>query len=329
MIFYRAIFIKTLLAICLQMHHVPFFAQRGFLAQDSAYFQAQLPEYQRWLDNNNLGQQLRVHTLNVDTGLVLLIGFGNVPSNLAQPVWAQLKSDFRRAHQAELEAHLFERALSIFDVDRDHFALQIFDANYATGCFFYQIFYSVKNRLQTDSSTCKSPKEHNIHIPSSDLRQVRGSAKAEIARRVSQQHVLAQCKRFLVERYGAKACPGRKPTLQWLEDAPNSEHLEIEVLNLCDEVVKENQPKTCAVLSFFGYPCNWKKNEKLTIRLTYAEKKPGFSLDIWLDGRYGSGFVEEVGRRGYKDMGTDFDAELTEYAKLLKKDLNDYLLKNL
>jgi hypothetical protein len=238
-------------------------------------------------------------------------------------------TDFRSTHQSNLEAQLYDRALSIFDVDRDHLALQVFDANYHDGCFFYQLFYSVNNRLQADSSNCKSPKEHNIHIPVSNLRPIRGSAKADIARRVAQQRVMAHCKQFLLGRYGTKTCPGRKPTLRWLEDAPNSEQLEIEVLNLCDEVVKEGQPKTCTVLSYFGYACNWKKNEKLTIRLTYAEKSPGFSLDIWIDGRYGSGFIEEVGKRGYKDMGTDFDAELTEYAKRLKKDLNDYLLKNL
>ena len=82
-------------------------------------------------------------------------------------------------------------------------------------------------------------------------------------------------------------------------------------------------------LQAFGYPCNWKKNEKLTIRITYTPSGNGFALELWLDGRYGSGFYEEVGRRGYKDMGTDFDEELTAYAKLLKKELNEYLLKYL
>lgn len=304
-------------------------AQPGNLARDSAYFQSQLPEYQRWLNKNNLGQHLRVQELKVDTGLILLIGFGETPSNLVQATWQQLRADFRRAHAATLEERLFDRALAIFDVDRDHLALQVFDANYESGCFFYQIFFSVDNRLQADSSSCKGPKEHNIHIAPSDLRTIRGATKAEVSRRMSQQKVLGVCKQFLQLRYGAKLCQGRKPAIKWLEDAPNSERLEMEIINLCDEVVKEGQPKTCEVLRFFGLSCNWKKNEKLTIRLDYTEKNSGFLLDIWLEGRYGSGFYEEVGRRGYKDMGLDFDEELSDYARLLKKDLNDYLLKNL
>lgn len=320
---------KTLLPVLFMLCMTPLFAQRNAIAGDSAYFQAQLPEYQRWLDHNKLGRQLKVHSLQIDTGLILLIGFGDTPTESVQPVWQQLRADFRRDKQAALEERLFDRALSIFDVDRDHLALQLFDANYKEGCFFYQIFFSVENRLQADSSNCKGPKEHTINIAPSDLRQMRSALKADIPRRVSQQRVLGQCKQFLLARYGAKVCQGRQPVIKWLEDAPNSERLEMEIVNLCDEIVKEGQPKTCTVLRFFGYPCNWKKNEKLVIRFTYTEKKTGFNLDIWLDGRYGSGFYEEVGRRGYKDMGTDFDEELTEYARLLKKDLNDYLLKNL
>ena len=297
------------------------------LRKDADFFEAQIPVYQTWLEQNGLGHALRAHSVQVDTGLILLLDFPEVAPDSAPAVWRQLRADFRRSHGENLEARLFYRAANVFDLDNDHLAVQPFAV--MEGCFFYHLLYTKDNQLLADSSTCRGPKSDNLYIQPTDLSALRKSDKTPVSRRTTRARVFELTKTFLQNRYGAKTCAQTRPRLLWTEDAPNSDRLEMEIRNLCDEVIREGQPTLCRALQAFGYPCNWKKNEKLTIRITYTPSGNGFALELWLDGRYGSGFYEEVGRRGYKDMGTDFDEELTAYAKLLKKELNEYLLKYL
>lgn len=305
---------------------VPLLAQTD-LRKDTDFFKAQLPVYQTWLDQTGLGHTLRAHSIQVDTGLVLLLDFPHISPDSATAAWRQLRSDFRRSHDETLEARLFYRAANVFDIDNDHLALQLFAEQ--QGCFFYHTLYTEQNQLRADSSSCRGPKEDNIYIQPTDLSALRKADKIPVSRRTTKARVLTLAKTFLQNRYGAKTCARNHPRLLWTEDAPNSDRLEMEIYNLCDEIIREGQPALCRALQAFNYPCNWKKNEKLTIRISYTPSGAGFALGLWLDGRYGSGIYEDVGRRGYKDMGADFDEELTEYAKLLKKELNEYLLKYL
>lgn len=164
-----------------------------------------------------------------------------------------------------------------------------------------------------------------------DLAQLRKGQRGEpVKARVSRTAVFEKTKLFLQTKYGPKACPSRKPTLRFTVDAPNLDEQELVVHNLCDEIIQEGQPGLCEALRYFGHDCNWKKNEKIRINLRHKPVgNTGFLLEILVEGHYGSGFQETQGRRSYHDMETDFDAELTEYAKLLTKELNEYLLKNL
>jgi hypothetical protein len=295
------------------------------LRPDSDFYNEQVPVFQRWLDQNKL--PLHLQTLQIDTGLILLLTWPGMAPDSVPAAWRQLRADFRRSHEETLETRLFHRAANVFDIDKDHLAVQV--SVQREGCFLFWLTYCEKGQIRTDTAACKGPKEDHIYIQPTDVTSLRKAEKTEIARRTNPQKVLSLAKTFLQNRYGTKTCALRTPRLLWLEDGPNSKYLEVEILNLCDEIVKEQQPATCRALQYWGYGCNWKKNEKLTIRLTYTRSGDGFALDLWLDGRYGSGFYENVGKRGYKDMGTDFDPELTEYAKILKNDLNKYLLSKL
>ncbi|MCK6693426.1 MAG: hypothetical protein L6Q97_15180 [Thermoanaerobaculia bacterium] len=303
------------------------------LRADLDWLQSQLPVYQRWLDFEGLGPTLRAHALEADTMVVLYLGFGYADRDSAAAAWAPLKTRYDSLAGMPLEKRLLVRAAAVFDTDLDHVAVKLYDTyDYGAVECFYRGIYVAGGALRVDSNGCRGPKTDYITITPPDLGRARPTLQARgKGKRTGRHAVLGQAKAFLEQRYGAKNCAGRRVQLAFLQDAPNLDALEAEVLNLCDEVIREGQPSLCAVLQTFGYDCNWKKNEKLHILLTYHKLggAEGFTLDISLEGRYGSGFFETVGRRGYKDMEVDFNEELTTYLRLFKRDLNRYLLDKL
>lgn len=303
-------------------------AQQHFEA-DRDWFWAQKNEYQRWLDFEGISPTLYVEDLKVDTMVVVLLRFPFEHRDSASAAWNTLRRQYLARTGTPLEKRLFYRAAGVFDLDVDHVAVQVFNTYRpdSVPCFYRGIF-AVQGEVQLDSFDCRVWQGY-IAIQPPDLRKAPKTQQAGSARRVSRAAVFGHVKNFVGQRYGGKQCQYRSPTLRWLEDAPNSDVLECEILNLCDEIIREDQPKLAQVLNFFGLEQNWKKNEKITLRFQYKNAGAGFTLDILIDGRYGSGFYEDVGRKGYKDMEVDFAEELAAYARQLKNDLNAYLLEKL
>lgn len=321
--------VKTLyLFALLCSFSVPLTAQAQ-LRNDSDWFWEQTSQYQRWLDREGLAPTLRVQDMEVDTMVVLYLRFPFSGRDSVLSAWRQLKQQYDAQTGTPLETRLFYRAAGVFDVDVDHVAVKIFDTYHpdSTVCFYRGIF-AVQGVVKVDSFNCRTRSDY-VAIQPADLRKVPKTQQAAIAKRVNRATVFGHVKTFLLKRYGSKQCQFRSPILRWVEDATNSDVLEFEVLNLCDEVIQEDQPKLAQVLNYFGLEQNWKKNEKLTLRFQYKPSGAGFVLDILVDGRYGSGFYENVGRRGYKDMEVDFAEELAAYTRELKKELNAYLLEKL
>jgi len=307
-------------------------AQAPDLARDSAFFRKQVPEYQRWLDHTGMGRTLRIREVEADTLLKVYLQFQYNDPDSVQNAWETLKIAAERRQPQSLEALLFFRATGCFDVDRDHLSLRIYDTYDLDKNFcFKRKIYALDGRLTTDStSKCRGFKKDYIPIHPGDLSKVRAGQKTPAnAKRVSKAAVFEKTKTFFTKRYTTKTCPGRNVRTTFITDAPNLDDQELVVMNLCDEIIREEQPGLCAALHYFGHDCNWKKNEKITLRLTYRKNGDGFLLDLSVEGRYGAGPYETEGRRSYHDMETDFDAELSEYTKLLARELNLYLLEKL
>ena len=307
-------------------------AQAPKLARDSAFFRQQVPEYQRWLDHTGLGRTLRIRECEADTLLKVYLQFQYNDPDSIQNAWETLKIETERRQPQSLEALLFFRALGCFDVDRDHLSLRIFDTyDLDKDYCFKRKIYALHGLLTVDStSKCRGPKKDYVPIQPGDLAKVRpGQKTPPIAKRVTKAAVFEKTKTFLTSRYAAKTCATRSVRTEFTIDAPNLDDQELVVTNLCDEIIREEQPGLCRALRYFGHDCNWKKNEKITIRLSYRKNGDGFILDLSVEGRYGAGPYETEGRRGYHDMETDFDAELSEYTKRLTRDLNQYLLEKL
>lgn len=314
---------------CLRVNEAA--CQSSNYAQDSSFFKAQLPEFQRWLDQTGMGKTLRVREFEADTMLKLYLQFQYSDPDSVQNAWETLKIAVEQNSAQPLESILFFRAMGCFDVDRDHLSVRIYDTyDLDKDYCFKRKIYASHNIITVDSVTrCRGPVKDFIPIQPGHLQIRKGQKTPQNDARVSKQAVFEASKNFLRQRFASKTCAGRTVRTEFTIDAPNLDDLEFVVFNLCDEIISEQQPGFCAALQYFGHDCNWKKNEKITIRLNYRAQKPGFILDIAVEGRYGSGFYETEGRRGYHDMETDFGAELNEYAKRFKSELNAYLLKNL
>ena len=328
----RQLTLHVLFVACCLLAAFDALAQPENLAHDSTFFRQQIPEYQRWLDHTGLGRTLRIREYEADTLLKIYLQFQYSAPDSVQNAWETLRLETERRQSQTLEDLLFFRALGCFDVDRDHLSLRIYDTYDLDKDFcFKRKIYVLDGLLIVDStSRCRGPKEDYIPIQPGDLARLRSGQKTPaIARRVTKAAVFEKTKTFLTERYAAKTCAARAVRVEFTVDAPNLDDQELVVLNLCDEIIREDQPGLCQALRYFGHDCNWKKNEKITIRLRYRRNGEGFILDLSVEGRYGSGLYETEGRRGYHDMETDFDAELSEYTKRLAQDLNQYLLKKL
>lgn len=307
-------------------------AQPENLARDSAFFRKQIPEFQRWLDHSGLGRTLHVRECEADTLLKVYLGFQYKDVDSIQNAWETLKIETERRQNQSLEALLFFRAMGCFDVDRDHLSLRIYDTYDLDKDFcFKRKIYSLEGQIKVDSiSKCRGAKKDYVPIQPGDLSKFRSGQKCPpIAKRVTKAIVFEKTKAFFRERYATKTCALRRVRAEFTIDAPNLDDQELVVINLCDEIIREDQPGLCQALQYFGHDCNWKKNEKITIRLTYRKNGEGFILDLSVEGRYGAGPYETEGRRGYHDMETDFDPELSEYTKRLAHDLNRYLLEKL
>lgn len=143
-------------------------SQTEDLSRDLGFFNGQLVEYQRWLDRTGLGTTLRVREVQADTLLKVYLEFTYADSDSAQNAWEALRQNAaRRGASRTLEDLLFLRAVSCFDVDREHLSLRLYDTYNADRdfCFKRKIF-AEHNQIRVDSTRglCRKPKPSTIPI---------------------------------------------------------------------------------------------------------------------------------------------------------------------
>lgn len=103
--------------------------------------------------------------------------------------------------------------------------------------------------------------------------------------------------------------------------------LRFEITDLCREVlIDEANPLLCQILRTFGNDCNFVKRELLTFTIAHRTTAAGFNLHLEIDGKYGSGFYENVRRGGYLNMEIDFDDYLERYADQIKEEFKRVLI---
>lgn len=318
---HKLIFALLMFGCCLKLQ-----AQEN-LQEDSVFFKKQVVLYQKWLDHSGIGNVLKTHLLTVKDDVVeLYLSFNYVDADSASAAWSLLKSRFEKRSDLPLERQLLYKMLQIMDLPNNNANVQIFD-NYNPDkkpCLYVGIYYE-GDRLKIDTSFCKY-KERELSITPANLSGLKKTSYTKFKQLYSKEIIFNKIYNYSKNKYegmnalyAKNGCENRGPKVSLKE---NGENLRFEVYDLCKEVLsEETQPDVCAWLRKLSYPCNWIKRERLTFTFTFRETEEGIRIGCIIDGKFGSGYYDDVKRGGYLDMEIDFDSYLTDYADRFREEI--------
>ncbi len=299
-------------------------AQIEDLTRDTKFFEKQKTEYQRWLDHAGFGSVLKVHAIEVEPqqlSLYLAFPYEDVDSILV--AWQELKTAFEKKRPITLEQELFYKMVHMMEIRQALASVQIYDTyDLRKEPLFSRAIYFEKDSVKVEASNPKS-KIREIIIKLEDFKEMKKMSVEAFQKQFDRQTVYDKIYQYSKQKYERKTCDQRYPKLRLLE---NGDVLRFEINDLCREVLEdEANPRLCQILRGFGYDCNWVKRELLTFRVIHREEARGFGLYIEIDGKYGSGFYENVRRGGYLSMEIDFDDYLERYADQFKEEIKEIL----
>jgi hypothetical protein len=295
------------------------------LRQDEAFFNQQALVYQKWLDKAGLGQYFKLRELDVqEKRLDLYLEFRSDSLELIINQWTTVKERFERTSGLTLEQQLFYKATSLMEVRQGIMSVQLYDTyDLRKTPLFSRAIYFEDGKVKTETSDPKS-KIDKINLSPSMISGGKTVSAADFRKEYEKAFVFGCIANFAKERFGRDVCLDRNPEVRILED---QEVLRFEVLDLCKEVLKDENSTICGWLNAFGYDCNWAKRELLTFTVTHENTVDGIRITVELDGKIGSGFYANVSRGGYVSMEVDRDTELENYADELAIEIRKMLEK--
>ncbi len=295
------------------------------LRQDEAFFNQQAQVYQKWLDKAGFGQYFNIRELDVqEKRLDLYLEFRSDNLDMIINQWNTVKERFERSSALTLEQQLFYKATSLMEVRQGLVSVQLYDTyDLRKTPLFSRAIHFEEGRVQTEESNPKS-KIDKINLSPSMISGGKEVSAAEFRKQYNKPFVFSCVAAFAKARFEKDVCIDRKPEVRILED---QEVLRFEVVDLCKEVLKEENSTICGWLLALGYNCNWAKRELLTFTVTHENTVDGIRITVELDGKIGSGFYANVSRGGYISMEVDRDTELENYADALAIELRKMLEK--
>lgn len=295
------------------------------LRQDEAFFNQQAVIYQKWLDNAGLGQYFHVRELDVqEKQLDLFLEFNADDLDLIINQWNTVKERFENSSTLTLEQQLFYKATSLMEVRQGLVSVQLYDTyDLRKTPLFSRTIHFEDGKVKTEESNPKS-KIDKIDLSPEAVSGGKAVSVADFQKKYGKAFVFNCIGAYVKERFERRVCVGRTPEVRILED---QEVLRFEVVDLCKEVLKEENSTICGWLRALGYDCNWAKRELLTFTISHENTVGGIRIMVELDGKIGSGFYANVSRGGYVSMEVDRDKELENYADALAIELRKMLEK--
>lgn len=298
------------------------------LQSDSLFFKGQSGLYQKWLEKSGLGQVMEVNALEIlPSRLLLTLSMTCLPE-VAWAEWEQLKIDYSHNNAISLEQELFYKLIHFMEVDQYQGIIRVLNVvnGVRNNCFFIEIkFDPNEKRVKFNTRYCKS-KERRIEVEPHRLEGLNNMSFEEINKIYNRNSVFEAIFKYAQSRYGRSKCEDRFPEVRELE---RGQLLRFVVVDLCKEVLKdESNPWICKVLQRFRYQCNWIKRERLEFTITFEQTAEEIiRIGVKVDGKYGSGYYDQVKRGGYHDMDLDFDEYLVDYADEIANEFKKVVLK--
>lgn len=288
---------------------------------DKTIFEREVHTYQQWLDHSGIGKTLKVHAIQVEEDVLsLFLAFHTDNSNECWAYWNQLKVDFATKKSISLEQKLFYKLVTIMDIQQTEANVQIYDTYDLSKepCFVQEIKFNEGSKtVIVEESGCRYHAETLVVKPNK-LEGLNPSSEATSTKLLAKEKVFDRIIEWAKQKYETALCEGRTPKVNILE---NNEVLRFKVEDLCLEVLQDQKnPILCWMIDKVCY-----KRERLTYTFSYTKESEIIKLNIEIDGRYGSGFYDKVGRAGYHLMDNDYLEELVEYTQERREELRSVL----
>lgn len=308
-------------------------AQPGNLKSDADFFYLQKRYYQTWLDREGIGAHLQVREMEIgDNQLAVYLEFPYQNLDSMVNAYDQLKATAEQGSPLTFEEQLFYKLALMMEVKQTALNIQIYDTYdlRKEPLFFRGIYFDREaGKVLVQTSDPKSQIEE-IYIP---VRRAGGAGgnQATLDRRFEKGSLFQQIEAFSRNKYEVNYrlnddCSDRKPQLVLLE---NEQHLHFRVYDLCLEVLRdETNSIPCQLIDALGFECSDITREFLDFVISYEETLQGVKLTIKLDGKFGSGFYDQVSRGAYHNMELEprFKSYIEEYADRFKLELKRYLI---
>jgi hypothetical protein len=143
-------------AVCLMLlSFLPIYAQQKLGLQDDAFFEAQKPYYQAWLEAHNLGDVIKVELVETDTfnhilKLQLMLNYQTADSAIA--AYDELRKKFYEANTLPLENALFYKTTQLMEIPSNQAVVEIHDKSNCR-----KIKISLENDdVSINTSACKA-----------------------------------------------------------------------------------------------------------------------------------------------------------------------------
>ena len=291
------------------------------LLDDIDFFESQELVYQQWLEDSGIGSILKVHTLEVEEeSISLYLAFQTDDPDLCWSQWEQLKEDFAKLKPIRLEQQLFYKMITILDVQQTAATIQIYDTYDLdkVPCFFQGIYFDQdQKKVLVEQNKCKSAIV-NLKVKPTTLNELVPDSITSLPIVLSKQEVYRRTLDWAKQKYTLSTCEDRYPDIVLLE---NDEVLRFRAEDICLHVLQDQKnPFLCYMINLVCY-----KRERLTYTISYRQVETHINIEIEIDGRYGSGFFDKVGRKGYHLMDNDYKEELIDYTERIREELREVL----
>lgn len=303
----------------------PLVAQINDFREDRLFFLEQKQNYQTWLDKTGLGKTLYVYDLKIDSNhLALYLAFPSENLDTVVNAWEQLKWTAELNQVLTLEEQLFFRMESFMGLRQEDIHIEIYDTyDWSKKALFFRGIYYDKGQIQVEKSANPRNQIRTFSLQQAEASGLKKDASSYLAGSATKNEVFQNILNFAMEKYRVSPCDSRRPKVM---PKPNEDILRFEVSDLCREVLKEEEnPIICSWLNRLGYTCNWTTRELLTFSFHFTPSIDGFTITLILSGKVGSGYYEDVKRKGYMDMELEFKEELEEYADEIILELKNFL----
>lgn len=278
------------------------YAQNGLLRERSV-LDYRMGEFKRWLASNDLHLMLEVVSYEASPQRLVVDLSPIVSCKAGGKEWKKYSDEFHKFHSYRVEERLLERLAFITEIAKDSVELtinsRIRDPNETSPCSKIKVrIHWEKGRLVVEEDIENDLGGGKIYIPIDKISNVYTGDNVKISGKTL-ANLREKIGLVLRSYYSDKGTPLLyRRELEVVEESWN--FLTYEVTKISNEILKNN---------YFEF---------IRIEILLFQYDNFVTIHYNLQARYGSGIAVPPPRSDYKDMETDFPAEVRNYAQKLE-----------